>query len=211
MKLRQGMWMVALGACAAFACGCNQNDGEAQANTRSGLFGPPRVTVPAGTELEVQLAQTISSETADRGDAWRGVVTHAVIADGREVIPAGSMVEGVVTGAQQARKGGRARLALGVRAVRVSGRKTTITAEAEPMVAGSTAARNLGAIAGGAAAGALLGKVMGGESSDATKGAIIGSAVATGVVAASKGYQVVVKDGTELSFSVREDVRIAMR
>lgn len=209
MKLGQWLWWVALGASATLSNGCTEAEGDARAT--AGFFGPLRITVPAGTSLDVQLAQTISSETADRGDSWRGVLVHPVVVDGKRVIPAGSMVEGAVIEAEEARKGGRAKLALGLRAIRVGDRKTRIAAVAEPVIAASTRARNLGAIAGGAAAGALLGKVIGGDGSDATKGAIIGSAMAAGAVAASKGYQVVIKDGTVLGFSVREDALVAMR
>src|SRR5215467_10174219 len=56
MKLDRWLWTVAFGASVALA-GCNHLDGF------SGLFGAPRITVPAGTEMEVQLAQTISSES----------------------------------------------------------------------------------------------------------------------------------------------------
>ena len=78
-----------------------------------------------------------------------------------------------------------------------------LTAETDPVIAGSPRARNLGAIAGGAAAGALIGKAVGGDGKDAAAGAIIGGAAATAGVAASKGYQVVLKNGTELVFTVK--------
>jgi hypothetical protein len=73
------------------------------------------------------------------------------------------------------------------------------------VIAGSTRARNLGAIVGGAAAGALIGKAT---SDNATKGAVIGGALATGAVAASKGYQVVLSNGTVMTFVVSEDVAV---
>jgi hypothetical protein len=41
-----------------------------------------------------------------------------------------------------------------------------------------------------------------GDGRNATVGALIGGAAATGVVAGSKGYQVVLKSGTLLSFTV---------
>ena len=60
MRLDRWLWTIAFGTCAVLA-GCNHLDGF------SGLFGAPRITVPAGTEIEVQLAQTVSSESARRG------------------------------------------------------------------------------------------------------------------------------------------------
>lgn len=209
MKLTQWMWIV-LGAAAILTSSCNGTERTGSSVARAGLFAAPRVTVPAGTTLEVELAQTLSSETAHRGDAWRGVVTNTVIVNGKEVIPAGSAVVGVVTVAEEARQGSRARLGLGVRQVRIGNRKIEVRGDADPVTAGSTRARNLGAITAGAAAGALLGSAFG-NGDDATKGAILGGAVATGAVAASKGYQVVLKDGSVRSFSVREDILVAMR
>ena len=77
--------------------------------------------------------------------------------------------------AEGARRGSRARLELGVRAVLLGDRRTALRARSEPIIAGSTRARNLGAIAGGAAAGALIGKATG---DNAGKGALIGGALA---------------------------------
>src|SRR5262245_26436534 len=173
--------------------GCAQSERNAVAGgDPTAFFGGSRVTVPAGALIHVRLNERISSETARAGDRWRGSVTSPVYVDDREVIPEGSEVEGVVVAAEEARRGSRARLQLAVRAVRVGDRRTSIDARSEPVIAGSPRARNLGAIAGGAAAGALIGKAT---SDEAGKGAIIGGALATGAVAASKGYQVVMPDG----------------
>jgi hypothetical protein len=207
MKIRNLLWTVALGAAIAASSGCNNSEG--QAGSDGGFFGGTRITVPSGTGLDVRLAQSISSETAHTGDPWRGIVTSAVEIDGHEVIPAGSTVEGVVVAAKEARRGDRAKLELGVRAIRIGDRRVSLRANAEPVIAGSTRARNLGAIAGGAAAGALLGKAIGGDGGDATRGAIVGGAVATGAVAASKGYQVVLKDGTVMTFVVNQNVAVS--
>ena len=53
---------------------------------------------------------------------------------------------------------------------------------------------------------ALIGKAVGGDGKDAAVGGILGGATAAGVVAASKGYQVVLKEGTVLRFTVNESV-----
>jgi len=78
----------------------------------------------------------------------------------------------------------------------------------EAIVAGSTRARNLGAIAGSAAAGALIGKAVTGSTEGAVAGAVVGGGVATGVVAASDGYQVVLKSGTALTFTTNEAMAV---
>ena len=163
------------------------------------------VTVPAGTSFKVAVATKITSETAMPGDSWSGTVKDPVIVGDRVVIPAGATVNGVVTGAQPAQKGSRAVLVLAVRSVEVDGKSHAISAQADSMIAGSTRARNVGAVAGGAGAGALIGKAIGGGKG-ALIGGLIGGAAATGAVAASKGYQVEVKEGAEVTFNVNESV-----
>jgi hypothetical protein len=166
--------------------------------------------VASGTALQIAVNSPLSSETAHVGDAWSGEVKEPVIIGSDVVIPAGSRVEGVVTGALGAAKGDRAALDLAVRAIVIDGKEYSVGADTDSIIAGSTRARNLGAIAGGAAAGALLGKAIGGSGKGAAIGAIIGGAAATGAVAKSKGFQVVIKEGTIITFNVSKDVRVGV-
>jgi hypothetical protein len=162
------------------------------------------VTVPAGTAVKVTVTPQISSETAQVGDTWEGTVVEPVVVGTAAPIPAGSRVAGVVTGVKPAARGDRAFLVLAVRSIEVGGKSLSIGASTDSIIAGSTRARNLGAIAGGAAAGALIGKAVGGSGKAAAIGGLIGGAAAGAGVAASKGYQVVLKEGTELTFSTNE-------
>ncbi|HYM80203.1 MAG TPA: hypothetical protein VEY91_02190 [Candidatus Limnocylindria bacterium] len=166
------------------------------------------MTVPAGTDLQVSVDAKISSQTAQSGDTWTGVINAPVVVDGETVIPAGSTVTGTVTGAMGAERGSRAFLVLAVRSIDVGGKTYSVSAGTDSIIAGSTRARNLGAIAGGAAAGALIGKAVGGSGKGALIGGLIGGAAATGAVAKSKGYQVELKQGTELTFNVNRSVAI---
>ena len=166
----------------------------------------PGVTVPQGTSFKVAVSAHITSETAQPGDTWTGTVKEPVIIGDRIAIPAGSTVTGVVAGAKAAEKGSRAFLLLAVKSVEANGKTYPISANGDSMIAGSTRARNVGAVAGGAAAGALLGKVIGGSNKGALIGGILGGAAATGGVAASKGYQVEVKEGAEMTFNVNTTV-----
>jgi len=195
MKLDRWLWTIAFGVCAALA-GCNRLEGFGS------VFGAPRITVPAGTEIEVQLAQTISSESARRGDSWRGVLVQPVVVDGREVIPAGSGIEGMVVSAVEPRHGNQACLELGVRAVRVGDRKTAMMADGVRVMARSSRIRNLGPIASDATTGSLVGRVI-------DDGATV---VSTGLMEISRGYQVIFQEGTPKTFVLREDVSLlAMR
>lgn len=168
------------------------------------------VTVPAGTALKISIDQQISSETANEGDSWTGKITEPVVIGTAAPFPAGSIVHGVVSGVKPAAKGDRAFLLLEVRSIEADGRTVSIGAAGDSIIAGSTRKRNLGAIAGGAAAGALIGKAVGGSGKGAVIGGILGGAAATGAVAGSKGFQVVVKEGSEATFRVSSDTKVKL-
>jgi hypothetical protein len=178
---------------AAGLSGCNESQ-LAQNNT---------LTVPSGTAVAVTLGTSLSSETAHTGTAWSGTVLNATGG-----IPAGSSVDGTVTAVKAAKKGDRAMLDLGVNAITVSGHRYAVHANSESIVAGSTRARNLGAIAGSAAAGALIGTAVDHSTEGAIVGAVVGGGVATGVVAASDGYQVLLKPGMALTFTTSEAMAV---
>ena len=171
----------------------------------------PGVTIPAGTGIRVAVNTKVSSETSQPGETWSGTVVDNVVVGDRVVIPAGSSVTGTVTGSAPAARGDRAFLVLAVNSIDVDGRSYSIGARTDSIIAGSPRARNLGAIAGGAAAGALIGKAVGGSTKGAVIGGLIGGAAAGGAVAKSKGYQVVIKEGTEITFNTREAEQIARR
>ena len=164
--------------------------------------------VPAGTPIALTVDAQISSEHAQPGSEWTGTVKSPVIVGSMAPIPAGSTVRGVVSGVKGAEKGSRAFLVLTVTSITVNGKTHAVAASTDSIIAGSTRARNLGAVAGGAAAGALIGKAVGGSGKGAVIGGLIGAAATTGAVAVSKGYQVVLKEGTELTFTVDRDARL---
>lgn len=82
-----------------------------------------RVTMSAaprpapGTLLFVRLNDPISSETARRGDSWRGVTIRDVAASDGTIVPRGSAVNGIVSEARSARG---MRGALGLRVITIS-------------------------------------------------------------------------------------------
>jgi hypothetical protein len=169
---------------------------------------PKGVTLAAGTPIEIEVTTQISSETAQVGDVWSGTVKQNIIVGNTVVIPAGSTIHGVVDVSREAgaakKEGEKALLGLAVKSFVVDGKEHSLSAGIEPIEAGSTRARNMGAVAGGAAAGALIGQAAGGGKG-ALIGGLIGGAAAGAGVAASKGYQVVIKEGTPITFTVKQD------
>ncbi|MGH7869043.1 MAG: hypothetical protein ACREP9_15750, partial [Candidatus Dormibacteraceae bacterium] len=54
-------------------------------------------SIPAGTQLHVQLTTTLSTKDNEKGDPFAAEVEDPIFAGGEEVIPAGSTVYGHVT------------------------------------------------------------------------------------------------------------------
>ena len=67
-----------------------------------------QIAIPDGTKLRVRLDQTISSATAEQGQAVELSITEAVKVNDQVVIPDGARVTGTVTMAQEKRHMGRA-------------------------------------------------------------------------------------------------------
>jgi hypothetical protein len=170
----------------------------------------PSATIPAGTGLKVTMNTPLTSETAQPGEEWSATIAEAVTVGNLAPFPAGSIVHGVVDGVKPAAKGDRAVLVLRVTSIEANGKIQHISATADSLIAGSTRARNVGAVAGGAAAGALIGRAVGGSGKGALIGGILGGAAATGAVANTKGYQVTVKEGAEMVFHVDADTKLKL-
>jgi len=146
-------------------------------------------TVPDGTRIQAKLESTINSRTNRQGDRFSAKVTESVMIEGKEVIPAGTTLEGRVAevkAASRARSRGEINLTY-ERLIFPNGVSETIVASAaelsesekeqidrkEGTIKGeSTHKRDAGEVAGGAAAGAGIGAVAGGG-----KGAAIGAGV----------------------------------
>jgi type IV secretion system protein VirB10 len=195
--------------------GCRADDQVAQNGATNASGGSSsnhtaNVTVPSGTSIDITLGTSLTSETASVGSGWTGSTRNALVLDGRNVIPAGSSVAGTVTSVKPAHRGDRAMLDLGLTSIVVGNRQYPVRGSTEAVIAGSTRARNLGAIAGATAVGALVGHAIGGSSKGTIIGAVVGGGAATGVVAASDGYQVVLKQGIPLTFTTNETVAVRL-
>ena len=195
-----------LASCRSQDPGVANTNGEASGSNSERLGSSIRV--PSGTVIGVTLETRLSSETSGVGAPWTGVVRSAHLVDGHAVIPAGSPVAGTVTQSVPAAKGSRAVLDLRLTELTVNGHTYHVHANTDAVVAGSPRARNLGAIAGSAAAGALVGHSVAGDRHGTLIGGLVGGLGATAVVAHSKGWQVVLKPGTALTFTTTEMVAL---
>jgi len=202
--------LTALLIAATFLSGCNDSQVAQSGTSVAPEKTVAHLNVPSGTSVDVTLATALTSETAGVGDAWHGSIQNAVTVDGKNIIPAGSAVVGTVASVKPAHKGDRAMLELGLTSITVDGHDYRVQGTMEPVIAGSTRARNLGAIGAATAAGALVGNAVSGSTKGTVIGAVVGGGAATGVVSQTKGWQVVLKDGTPLTFTTHESVAVRL-
>ena len=188
--------------------GNNSGNGNSRGTGSARVNRVASITLPSGTPIDVSLGTALSSESAQVGDGWSGEVRTATYVSGREIIPAGSRVTGVVSSVSAARKGDRAMLDLKLTSVTVADQHYSLNGGTEAVIAGSTRARNLGVIAGAAAAGAVIGHAVGRSGKGTLIGGLLGAGAATGVVSETKGWQVVLKTGTPITFTTSEALAV---
>ena len=141
-------------------------------------------------------------------------LTDAVIVDGTEVLPAGSVVNGEVAAVESGGKvSGRASVALRFSSIAVAGRDEQYPIAAHvSWLAPTTKGKDAAKIAVPAGAGAIIGGIIGGK-----KGAAIGAAIGGGggaaVVLTTRGPQIRLAAGTALSLPLDQavDVRVPIK
>ena len=166
------------------------------------------VTIPAGTLVPVELQTTVSSVSSNVEDAVRATVRRAVTIDGHEAIPAGSTLRGVVTDVQRSgRVKGLAHVALRFNSLEVHDERLDVQTGTVARTAPATKKEDATKIGIGAGAGAVIGGIVGGGSG-AAKGAAIGGAGGTGAVLATRGKEVSLQSGTNLSVKLTAPVTV---
>ena len=149
--------------------------------------------VPTGTELDVRLQSTLSSATATAEQRFEATTALDVVQNERVLIPAGSVVRGVVSGVERAGWVDRTgKLTLSFDQITVRGRDHSLRATAT-QVFKSGGIREEAPTAGvGAGAGAIVGGIIGG-----VQGAVLGAVIgAGGAIAATEGKDVELSAGS---------------
>lgn len=171
-------------------------------------------TVPAGTALDLEMLDAVSSIGSKAGDAFRARVVNPVSVDGVTVFPVGSVVYGVVTEAVPVPKiGGQAKLVVDFAKVETPDGGSAPIRASMNWAGKSETGRDTAAIAGATAAGALAGRLL--SKHDKTKGTLIGAAVGaavgTGAAAGTKGQEVEVPAGTPIGIQLTEATQVTVR
>ena len=168
---------------------------------------PKPVTVPAGTMLNVRLAQAIDVDTSATGQTFKAIVDDPVMIGGSVVIPRGaSAVVQAVHVEQSGKMKGSDKISLKVNSIGFGGmvhEVTTTYVQTKGSGEGKKTARKVG---GGAGLGAIVGGIAGGGS-----GAAIGAAVggvAGGAVAAGGEEHLQLAAETRLQFQLTAAVNI---
>lgn len=167
------------------------------------------VTVPAGTELALSLATSLSSKTAKAGDPVRAVLTSDVNVDGRTAIASGTTVAGAVVKVTSGsdKIGGTPTLVVAFDRLELPGGKDVpITGELTSQ-GKSDNTRDTVKIVGGAAAGALLGDQVSKKDRGKVIGGLLGAA-AGAIAAKETGTEVQLAEGTTFTLALGAPVEI---
>ena len=169
---------------------------------------PATRTAAAGTFVDLAVSDTLSSHFTKAGDPFTAsVVADVKDAQGRVVIPAGSIVHGSVAEVKPApnpRTPGT--LTLSLTSVTVGGTSYPFEARIDSLetvrqgrgVTGGDAAK----VGVGAAAGAILGRVLGKNTKGAIIGGVVGGAVGAGVAVQGKDADIVLPKGAHINASL---------
>ena len=169
------------------------------------------VTIPAGTALPLEMASTISSASAEVEAPVSAKLRNAITIDGENAIPAGTILRGNVTDVERSgRVSGRAHLSFAFNEANIRGERENVKTNPLTFEAEATKGEDATKVGAGAVGGAILGGILGGKKG-AAKGAIAGGAAGTGVVLATKGKEVTVNEGTDVTATLAQPLTLRVR
>jgi hypothetical protein len=193
-----------------------KDDASVTAATKTAAAAEPayrEVTVPAGTVLPLDLNSTVGSDTSNVEDPVRATLRRAITIDGLQALPAGTAVTGHVTeAARSARVKGRGRIAFRFNQIDLPGEggRMAISTGTVTRVAPATKKQDAAKIGAGAAGGAIVGGLLGGGDG-AAKGAAVGGGAGTAVVLSTRGKDVRLGKGADLSVRLTAPLTVRVR
>ncbi len=169
--------------------------GGGGASTRATVGAGSAYQVPVGTEMDVRLQERLSSDTTKVEDRFTATTMVDLSVNGRTVIPAGSVVRGVVTSVDPATRTNRTgKMTVSFDQITVNGRSYALRGTVTEALQSEGIRGEAGKIGAGAGVGAILGGILGG-----VKGALAGILIGGGgVVAATEGKDVELPQGATL-------------
>ncbi len=184
-----------------------------------------QMTVPAGTQVLLQLKSPIDTKSARVGDGVYCQTSFPVTQDNVAVIPAGTYVKGEIAEVRRAgRIKGRAEILFHFNTMifpngytvdlpgaleNVPGAQNSKVADKEGTVkADSQKGKDAGTIAKAGATGAVIGTVAGGNLKGAGIGGIAGAAIGLGQVLFTRGQDVRIDQGTSLEMVLQRSLTV---
>jgi hypothetical protein len=177
---------------------------------------PPDASfIPAATHLEVTLQEELNTTTTRAGDSFIVTVAEPLIAaDGQTVVPAGTRIQGMVTGVAQPGARDPAALRLQFLRIELNDQWRPLAAEIAgtqvAMDARTDEARHAQAAVAGAVTGATVGAIIsGGRLRDALVGAALGAGAGT-IISLGIGSpaEAVLPAGTRMTLRTAERVNV---
>ena len=163
-------------------------------------------TIPTGQELDVRLQGTLSSESATVEQRFEATTVTDITQNGRTLVPAGSVVRGVVTDVKRPGRIERSgSLTLSFDQIVVRGREYPLRAMATQVFESGGIREETGTAGAGAGVGAVVGGLIGG-----LKGAILGAVIgAGGAIAATEGKDITLPAGSIVRIRLDSAVRVS--
>jgi len=169
---------------------------------------PQPVRFPSGTRFEVRLADPIDSSRNKSGDVFRATLEQDLLADGKVIIPKGSIVTGSMSNIKPSgRVEGRATLSVTLTKVAIGDASYAIQTNTLSFEAESTRKEDATKVGIGAGIGAIIGAIAGGGKGAAI-GAAVGGGAGTATVLATKGREVKFQPEERFSFVLLSDLEI---
>jgi hypothetical protein len=178
--------------------------------TQTSPAGPTEVNqsapgvIPVGQELDVRLQTALSSETATAEQRFEATTAVDVTQNGRVLIPAGSVVRGVVTDVKRPGRVDRVgSLTLSFDQITIRGRQHAIRGMATQVFESGGIRDEVGTAGAGAGIGGIVGGILGG-----VKGAVLGAVIgAGGAIAATEGKDVHLPAGSIVRVRMDQSLR----
>ncbi len=165
-------------------------DDRSRTTTRNSQSG-----IPTGTEIDVRLQDQLTSDTAQVEDRFEGTTVVDLYEGDRVLIPAGSVMRGVITSVNRATRTDRkGSLTVSFNQITVRGRTYSMRGTVTQALESEGIRGEAGRIGAGSAVGAIIGGIIGG-----VKGALLGVLIGGGgTMVATEGKDVTLPPGTIL-------------
>jgi hypothetical protein len=173
-----------------------------------GTGGASANEIPAGTEIDVRMQNSLNSGTAMVEDRFEATTLVDLVMGGRVVIPAGAVMRGVVTAVEAGTRTNRtARLTVSFDQVTIAGRSYPMRGTVTEAIESEGIRGEVGRTGAGAGVGAVIGGILGG-----VKGAVLGAVIGGGgTIAATEGREVDLPQGTVLRVRLDSPLELPAR